>query len=153
HLGLTLRRASRTGSIVGVFFIDIDHFKQINDEFGHAVGDGVLTQLAGRLSASLRGRGTLGRLSGGEVGAIVEGNLSRELALVAESLQRCLKAPFATWQGELFATASIGVSAFPADGTDVGDLLRAADHAMYRAKAQGRDTVRFYAAPSEASRS
>jgi diguanylate cyclase (GGDEF)-like protein len=153
HLGQTLKRASRSGSIVGVFFIDIDHFKQINDEFGHAVGDGVLTQLAARLSASLRGSDTLGRLSGDEFVAIVEANLPRELALVAESLQRCLKVPFATTHGELFATVSIGVSAFPADGSDVSELLRAADHAMYRAKAQGRDTVRFHASPPEAPRS
>jgi diguanylate cyclase (GGDEF)-like protein len=152
HLGQTLRRASRAGSIVGIFFIDIDRFKQINDEFGHAVGDSVLTQLAARLSASLRGSDTLGRLSGDEFVAIVEANLPRELALVADSLQRCLKAPFATAHGELFATVSIGVSAFPTDGTDVGELLRNADHAMYRAKAQGRDTVRFYATP-ENSRS
>jgi diguanylate cyclase len=153
HLGQTLRRASRAGSIVGVFFIDIDHFKQINDEFGHAVGDSVLTQLAGRLSSSLRGSDTLGRLSGDEFVAIVEANLPRELALVAESLQRCLKTPFATTHGELFATVSIGVSAFPADGADVSELLRAADHAMYRAKAQGRDTVRFYTAPPDTIRS
>jgi diguanylate cyclase len=152
HLGQTLRRASRAGSIVGIFFIDIDRFKQINDEFGHAVGDSVLTQLAARLSASLRSSDTLGRLSGDEFVAIVEANLPRELALVADSLQRCLKAPFATTHGELFATVSIGVSAFPTDGTDVGELLRNADHAMYRAKAQGRDTVRFYATP-ETSRS
>jgi diguanylate cyclase (GGDEF)-like protein len=147
HLAQTLRRASRAGSIVGIFFIDIDHFKQINDEYGHAVGDGVLTQLASRLSSSLRGSDTLGRLSGDEFVAIVEANLPRELALVADSLQRCLKTPFGTTHGELFATVSIGVSAFPADGTDVGELLRNADHAMYRAKAQGRDSVRFYATP------
>jgi len=153
HLGQTLRRASRAGSIVGVFFIDIDHFKQINDEFGHAVGDSVLTQLASRLSASLRGSDTLGRLSGDEFVATVEANLPRELALVSESLQRCLKAPFATAHGELFATVSIGVSAFPADGSDVGELLRNADHAMYRAKAQGRDTVRFYDSPPDTARS
>jgi diguanylate cyclase (GGDEF)-like protein len=153
HLGQTLRRASRAGSIVGVFFIDIDHFKQINDEFGHAVGDGVLTQLAARLSASLRGSDTLGRLSGDEFVAIVEANLPRELALVADSLHRCLGAPFTTPHGELFATVSIGVSAFPGDGTVVGDLLRAADHAMYRAKAQGRDTVRFHASAPETTQS
>jgi diguanylate cyclase (GGDEF)-like protein len=153
HLGQTLRRASRVGSIVGVFFIDIDHFKHINDEFGHAVGDSVLTQLASRLSASLRGSDTLGRLSGDEFVAIVEANLTRELALVAESLQRCLKTPFTTPHGELFTTVSIGVSSFPADGGEVGELLRNADHAMYRAKAQGRDAVRFYAAPPDAARS
>ena len=107
----------------------------------------MLTQLAARLSASLRGSDTLGRLSGDEFVAIVEANLPRELALVADSLQRCLKMPFATTHGELFATVSIGVSTFPTDGTDVGELLRNADHAMYRAKAQGRDTVRFYDTP------
>ena len=152
HLGQTLKRASRAGSIVGVFFIDIDHFKQINDEFGHAVGDSVLTQLAARLSKSLRGSDTLGRLSGDEFVAIVEANHTRELALVAESVQGCLKLPFSTPQGELFTTASVGVSAFPADGQDVGELLRNADRAMYRAKSHGRDAVCFFGTPLEAAR-
>jgi diguanylate cyclase (GGDEF)-like protein len=153
HLGHALKRAGRAGTIVGVFFIDIDNFKQINDAFGHAEGDDVLTQLAGRLSKALRSSDTLGRLSGDEFVAIVEASEPRELALVADALQRSVKMPFSTAHGELFATLSVGVSSFPTDGDDVGELLRNADHAMYRAKAQGRDTICFFAAPGEASRS
>ena len=153
HLGQALKRAARAGTIVGVFFIDIDNFKQINDGFGHASGDSVLTQLATRLSATLRGSDTLGRLSGDEFVAVVEGTVPQELALVAATLQQSVKAPFTTAQGELFATLSIGVSSFPADGEEAGELLRNADHAMYRAKAQGRDGVCFFAAPVESSRS
>jgi diguanylate cyclase len=153
HLGHALKRAARTDNIVGVFFIDVDNFKQINDAFGHAAGDGVLTELAGRVSKALRSSDTLGRLSGDEFVAIVEAGDPRELALVANALQRSVKTPFTTPHGELFATLSIGVTSYPADGDDVGELLRNADHAMYRAKSQGRDTVCFFAAPTEASRS
>ena len=153
HLGHALKRAARTDTIVGVFFIDVDNFKQINDAFGHATGDHVLTELAARLSKALRSSDTLGRLSGDEFVAIVEAGEARELALVANALQRAVKTPFTTTHGEVFGTLSIGVSSFPADGDEVGELLRNADHAMYRAKAQGRDTVCFFAAPAEGSRS
>ena len=152
HLGHTLKRAARTDSIVGVFFIDVDNFKQINDAFGHATGDTFLSELAARLSKTLRSSDTLGRLSGDEFVAIVEAGEASELGRVAHALQRSVKAPFTTNHGELFATLSIGVSSFPADGEEVGELLRNADHAMYRAKSQGRDTICFFAAPAEASR-
>jgi diguanylate cyclase (GGDEF)-like protein len=153
HLGHALKRAERTGGIVGVFFIDVDKFKQINDGFGHATGDSVLTELSSRLSKALRSSDTLGRLSGDEFVAVVEAGEARELALVATALRRSVKTPFTTAHGELFATLSIGVSSFPADGEEVSELLRNADHAMYRAKSQGRDAVCFFAAPVEASRS
>jgi diguanylate cyclase (GGDEF)-like protein len=153
HLEHALKRAARTDAIVGVFFIDVDHFKEINDAFGHATGDTVLTQLANRLSRALRRSDTLGRLSGDEFVAIVETAEARDLALVADAVQRSVKTPFTTPHGEVFVTLSIGVSAFPTDGSEVGELLRNADHAMYRAKSQGRDAVRFFAAPVEASRS
>jgi diguanylate cyclase (GGDEF)-like protein len=146
HLGLALRRASRAGTAVGVFFIDVDRFKQINDAFGHAAGDRVLTELAERLSQSLRKTDTLARLSGDEFVAVVEVNHVRALTLVAESLQHCLTTPFTAAGDELFATVSIGVCSFPNDGSDVNELIRNADQAMYRAKSLGRDTVCFYSA-------
>jgi diguanylate cyclase (GGDEF)-like protein len=152
HLGHTLKRAARNDSIVGVFFIDVDNFKQINDAFGHSTGDTFLTELASRLSRALRSSDTLGRLSGDEFVAIVEAGEATELGRVAHALQRSVKAPFTTTHGELFATLSIGVSSFPADGEEVGELLRNADHAMYRAKSQGRDTICFFAAQAEVSR-
>jgi diguanylate cyclase (GGDEF)-like protein len=153
HLRLALKRGARNDSVVGVFFIDVDHFKQINDTFGHEAGDRVLQQLATGLSQSLRDSDTLGRLSGDEFVAVVEVTQPRQLAVVAASLQHHLKTPFTTPDGEVFVTASIGVSAYPTDGDDADELLRSADRAMYRAKAQGRDTVRFYAAPLEGPRS
>jgi diguanylate cyclase (GGDEF)-like protein len=153
HLILALKRVARNNSVVAVFFIDIDHFKHINDTLGHEAGDRVLQQLATRLSQSLRDSDTLARLSGDEFVAVVEVTQPRQLAAVAASLQQRLKTPFTTTDGELFVTASIGVSAYPTDGDDAEELLRNADRAMYRAKAQGRDTVRFYAAPLEEARS
>jgi diguanylate cyclase (GGDEF)-like protein len=153
HLILALKRVARNNSVVAVFFIDIDHFKHINDTLGHEAGDRVLQQLATRLSQSLRDSDTLARLSGDEFVAVVEVTQPRQLAVVAASLQQRLKTPFTTTDGELFVTASIGVSAYPTDGDDAEELLRNADRAMYRAKAQGRDTVRFYAAPLEEARS
>jgi diguanylate cyclase (GGDEF)-like protein len=153
HLILALKRVARNNSVVGVFFIDIDHFKQINDTLGHETGDRVLQQLATRLSQSLRDSDTLARLSGDEFVAVVEVTQPRQLAVVAASLQQRLKIPFTTRDGEVFVSASIGVSTYPTDGDDAEELLRNADRAMYRAKAQGRDTVRFYAAPLEAARS
>ena len=153
HLILALKRVARNNSVVGVFFIDIDHFKQINDTLGHEAGDRVLQQLATRLSQSFRDSDTLARLSGDEFVAVVEVTQPRQLAVVAASVQQRLKIPFTITDGEAFVTASIGVSAYPTDGDDAEELLRNADRAMYRAKAQGRDTVRFYAAPLEAARS
>jgi predicted signal transduction protein with EAL and GGDEF domain len=104
------------------------------------------------LSQSLRDSDTLARLSGDEFVAVVEVAQPRQLAVVAASLQHRLKTPFTTTDGEVFVTASIGVSAYPADGDDAEELLRNADRAMYRAKAQGRDAVRFYAPPLETTR-
>src|SRR5205823_1203126 len=115
--GHMLKRAARADSIVGVFFIDVDNFKQINDAFGHATGDSVLTELAGRLSKALRSSDTLGRLSGDEFVAIVEAGEARELALVANALQRSVKTPFSTTHGELFATLSPWSTSTPAKST------------------------------------
>ena len=153
HLNLALKRVARTDSVIGVFFIDVDHFKQINDTLGHGAGDRVLQQLANGLSQSLRASDTLARLSGDEFVAVVEVAETRQLPAVAAGLQHRLKTPFATTDGEIFVTASIGVSAYPTDGSDAEELLRNADRALYQAKAQGRDAVRFYAAELETARS
>jgi len=153
HLNLALKRVARADSVIGLFFIDVDHFKQINDTLGHEAGDRVLQQLANGLSQSLRASDTLARLSGDEFVAVVEVAEARQLPAVAAGLQHRLKTPFATTDGEVFVTASIGVSAFPSDGSDAEELLRNADRALYQAKAQGRDTVRFYAAELETARS
>src|SRR5438309_1176027 len=127
HLNSTLRRAARNRTTVGLLFIDIDRFKQINDTLGHEAGDRVLQTLASRMTHSLRSSDTLARLSGDEFVAIVEAKRREELSLVAEHLIRQLKAPLATTGVDLSVTASIGVSAYPSDGADAYELLRLAD--------------------------
>ena len=146
HLDAALKRAHRERHVVGLFFVDIDHFKTINDSLGHHVGDEALRQLADRLRRSLRESDTLARLSGDEFVAIVEVRRRADLLGVAEKLQQQLKTAFAISGRELFITASIGISSYPTDGADPQTLLRNADRAMYRAKAEGRDSYRFYAA-------
>src|SRR5262245_26069316 len=138
-----LKRARRDGHIAGLVFIDVDNFKQINDTFGHEVGDDVLQQVGQRLRQALRDNDTLARLGGDEFVAIVEVAQRSALILVTENLLKHLRAPFTAAGRELFITASIGVSSYPSDGTDASELLRNADRAMYRAKSEGRDTHRF----------
>jgi diguanylate cyclase (GGDEF)-like protein len=148
HLDAALKRARRMHHVAGLFFIDIDHFKQINDTLGHEAGDEVLRQLADRLRRSLRDPDTLARWGGDEFVAVVEVPRRRDLALIAEALVQQLKAPFVIprvpgdGNSELLITTSIGVSSFPADGADAFELIHNADRAMYRAKAEGRDTHR-----------
>ena len=144
HLNGALKRAARDGHATGVCFIDIDHFKHVNDRLGHAAGDEILRAFAVRLLRALRGSDTLARLGGDEFVAVVDVGRKESLALVAEHLLDQLRAPFVAGGQEVFVTASIGISAYPADGADAPALLRAADRAMYRAKAEGRDTHRFY---------
>ena len=146
HLDHALKRAHRDRHVVGLFFVDIDHFKQINDSLGHQAGDHALRQVADRLRHALRDHDTLARLSGDEFIAVVDVKRRSALVPIAEKLQQQLKAPFLIAGRELFITASIGVSSYPMDGVDPQNLLRNADRAMYQAKAEGRDTSRFYAA-------
>src|SRR5205823_2739793 len=124
----------RNQGVVGLFFVDIDHFKQINDTLGHQAGDEVLQQLAKRLRQSLRDQDTLARLAGDEFVAVAEVIRRADLAVIADNLLQHLKAPFVASDREIFITASIGVSSYPRDGVDASKLLRNADRAMYRAK-------------------
>ena len=148
HLDAALKRARRMRHVAGLFFIDVDHFKQINDSLGHEAGDEVLRQLADRLRHSLRDPDTVARWGGDEFVAVVEVPRRGDLAHIAEGLVQELKAPFVIRvagddNNELLITASIGVSSFPADGADAFELINNADRAMYRAKAEGRDTHRY----------
>ena len=146
HLELALRKANRGKTVLGIFFIDVDHFKQINDTLGHEMGDTVLQETARRLTNCLRASDTVARLSGDEFVALVETSRRSELTTVADALQEQFRRAFAADNGDVFITASIGVSSYPIDGLDAKTLLRNADRAMYRAKTEGRDSYRFYSA-------
>lgn len=138
--------AQRRKRRVAVMCIDLDRFKTVNDSLGHPVGDELLCAVANRLRARLRKEDTLGRLGGDEFMVLIEHlDVPGDAALVANNLVETLAEPFALSCGqEVFIHASIGISLFPDDGRDFMELVRNADAAMYRAKAQGRNTYGFY---------
>ena len=133
-----LGRAARGGEDVGALFIDLDHFKVINDSLGHDVGDELLSEVAARLSTELRDSDTLGRLGGDEFIVIAEsGGEPAQLVRLAQRLGAALRHPFVVRGDELTITASIGIACGNGDD-DSSALVRDADAAMYRAKNLGR---------------
>jgi diguanylate cyclase (GGDEF)-like protein/PAS domain S-box-containing protein len=138
-------QAKRHGSLLGVLFIDLDHFKHVNDTLGHAGGDELLKEAARRLQASVRPGDTVARISGDEF-AVLLGDLARaeDAALVAQKILDRLAEPVEIAGKEIFVSASVGIAAFPADGAEAESLLRAADAAMYRAKQAGRNAYQFF---------
>jgi diguanylate cyclase (GGDEF)-like protein/PAS domain S-box-containing protein len=141
-----LLRAARDLEQLAVLFIDLDRFKNVNDTLGHHVGDELLQQVAGQLSARLREGDTLARLGGDEFIVLLE-RIDGEYGAtqVAEKLMTMFEQPFTVAGHELFVTCSVGISLYPDDALDLNMLIRNADVAMYQAKARGRNGYRFYA--------
>ncbi len=141
-----LQRAARDGEQLAVMFIDLDRFKNVNDTLGHHVGDELLKQVAGALQRRLRDGDTLARLGGDEFIVLLE-NIEGQFGagMVAEKLMAMFEQPFIVSDYELFVTASVGISLFPADADDLNMVIRNADVAMYQAKARGRNGYQFYA--------
>ncbi len=142
-----LARAQRHKQVLGLLFIDLDQFKAVNDSLGHTVGDALIKLVGERLRGLVRATDTLARIGGDEFIVILEElRDSKDAALVADSLLKALARPFAHEGHELFTSASIGISCYPEDGTDIDTLLRNADAAMYRAKELGRNAYEFFSA-------
>lgn len=135
------------GSALALMFIDLDEFKQINDEYGHAAGDVVLKTVSKRLAALMRSGDTAGRLGGDELVAVLTGITSRdEAGSLAQQLLSSIRQPIPT-DGRIHAvTASIGIALFPDAAAGVTELMRAADKAMYAAKRAGGDRFEIYCA-------
>jgi diguanylate cyclase (GGDEF)-like protein len=141
----SLRDAGRHAQRTAVLFIDLDQFKQVNDSFGHGVGDELLVAVAARLSEHVRLIDMLARLGGDEFICLMEAVRSEdEVALLAREINAAFEMPFRLGDHELYLSASIGISLFPEDGESVLELMRNADSAMYRAKASGRGQYHFY---------
>ena len=140
----TLAQACDSGWPVAILFIDLDHFKNVNDTLGHAIGDELLVQFSNRLVQCVRIRDTVGRLAGDEFALILMQNNQQDAALVANKIRDALRPPFDLKGHEMAVTASIGIAVYPGDAGDPDALLRYADTAMYRAKRAGRDTYRFF---------
>lgn len=145
-LGQALAHAQEYRQKVGVFMLDLDRFKVINDTLGHSVGDQLLQRTARRLSKSLRERDTVAHLNGDEFGFIIKSLDSEQEALkVAQRILNLLSPAFDIEGHELFITPSIGISFYPADGNDTETLIKNAEVAMYQMKEQGRNGYRLYA--------
>ena len=145
RLSTALHRLTRRPGIVCVLFCDLDHFKQVNDVFGHQVGDRLLSEVAARLTSALRPEDTVGRQGGDEFVIVCEGlEDPTDAALLAVRLQDRLREPW--WYGnhQFLPTASIGIAHTSDPRADPVDLLRKADVAMYRAKDSGRDRIETY---------
>ena len=145
-----ISRARRSGKPLCLFYIDIDHFKEINDTFGHLAGDTTLETVAERLSTALPKNSVIGRLAGDEFAVIVKDLRPDETGIVetselAQTLLNRLADPFFVQGHEVFMTASLGIAYYPKDAANVIDLIRNADAALYHAKKSGGNVYSFYA--------
>ncbi len=139
-----IRLAQQNGTPLAVMFIDLDHFKHVNDSLGHRVGDDLLVEIAKRLRAIVRDRDTVARLGGDEFLLLLQGANAQGATRVASKLQEAGRQPYQIGHHELTMAPSMGIALFPQDGEDFDTLTQAADTAMYRAKADGRNTYRFF---------
>jgi diguanylate cyclase (GGDEF)-like protein len=145
QMGMALHRARRTNGTVAVLFLDLDRFKVVNDSLGHAAGDLLLQTVAERIRSAVRGEDSVTRLGGDEFAVLcTEISSPDDAVFVAERIIAAVKRPIFLDGQEVFVTTSLGISLFPTDATQPEALLKNADAAMYRAKAQGRDLVERY---------
>lgn len=140
-----IHRSHRSGGRLAVFFLDLDHFKTINDSLGHRAGDVLLKEVAARIKSCLREGDTVARLGGDEFTLLLEDIRSAEyVGKVAEKVIDAMSKPYSIEATEVTISPSIGISLYPADGRDGDMLIRNADAAMYHAKKLGRNNFQFY---------
>lgn len=145
RLELAIAKASRKKSVVAVFFLDLDHFKDINDTYGHDAGDEVLKVFAQRLKESIRAEDTLARMGGDEFMIILEDHVNHTTSsIVAQKILDAMKEPIKLETGTINISTSIGIALYPQDAEEPLDLMKNADFAMYNAKQSGRDNFKFY---------
>jgi len=150
RLEQALLRSQRTGELVGVMFIDLDSFKQINDTLGHDIGDLLLQAVAARFSACMRRGDTVSRLGGDEFVVLLQNvRERRSVVRVAEKILQALISPFDISGRALSISASIGIAVAPMHGADPAGLMKSADVAMYQAKARGRNNFQFFSPPPD----
>ena len=145
HLQLAMKTADRENEKVAVVFLDLDNFKDVNDALGHDVGDKLLVECAIRIKSCLRADDTVSRLGGDEFVIILNGirGLSSIENVVQKILSEIIK-PYTLEFERIHTSASMGITLYPEDATDVKDLLKNADQAMYGAKAQGKNSYHYF---------
>ncbi|WP_229207748.1 MULTISPECIES: EAL domain-containing protein [unclassified Duganella] len=145
RLAHDMLKSQRDKSRIAVLFIDLDHFKEVNDTLGHQQGDVLLVDAARRISACVRKSDTVARLGGDEFTVILtELEAADHVERIAQAILNRLLQPFALGQEQAFVSASIGVTLYPDDALDIDDLLKHADQAMYAAKGAGRNRYSYF---------
>ncbi len=143
-----IARSLRSRAGIALLYLDMDHFKEVNDTFGHAAGDRVLEVLTERLTGVLPAETVLGRLAGDEFALFIDGiseTTAREVVRhLSQDILNAVAQPFHVGQNEVFLSASIGVALCPRDAENVIDLIRNADAAMYYSKQNGGNSCAFY---------
>jgi len=145
----SIARARRAAKPLCLFYVDIDHFKEINDTFGHLAGDATLETVAERLTAAMGQNSIIGRLAGDEFAVIIndlgpDGGSAASTDKLARTLLDRLADPFYVQGHEVFMTASLGIAYYPKDAANVIDLIRNADAALYSAKKSGGNVFAYY---------
>ena len=146
RLSLAISQAKREDEMLAVMFLDLDRFKNINDSLGHVVGDELLQQVSTRLKSCVREGDTLARFGGDEFTLLLP-KITRgkeDVSSIAEKINDVLKDPFVIDNNELYVSASIGISIYPRDGTNMDLLIKHADIAMYHVKDTGKNNYKFY---------
>lgn len=145
-----IERARSHGLEFAVLFIDLDDFKTVNDAFGHSTGDRILKHIAALLVEAAGPENTVGRLGGDEFAVLVEDpRQAKQAGALAERILHDLTQPMQIEENEIYLSASIGISAFPLDGTTPDILIQNADTAMYQAKLEGKNTYQYYSLEME----
>lgn len=142
--GLALALAQRRRENAAVLFLDLDRFKDVNDSLGHATGDALLMEAGRRLAGLVREADTVSRLGGDEFVLLLHGVGQTGATEVADKVLAALREPYTLEGHSLSLSTSIGIAIYPQDGSDMGELLKNADTALYRAKQEGRNTSVFY---------
>jgi diguanylate cyclase (GGDEF)-like protein len=139
-------RTCSAGKHIALAFLDVDNFKDVNDTLGHSAGDELLVQLAQRLRTQIQPGDMLGRLGGDEFVVVLPNRDAAEASLVASRITEALVVPIQIESRQVPMSASIGISMYPDNATDIDTLIQQADAAMYKAKQAGRSTFRFFSA-------
>jgi diguanylate cyclase (GGDEF)-like protein/PAS domain S-box-containing protein len=148
RLAHDMLKSQRDRSRIAILFIDLDHFKEVNDTLGHAQGDILLVDAARRIGACVRKSDTVARLGGDEFTVILAeldpAEQGERVERIAQQIIDSLRAPFALGQEQAFVSASIGITLYPDDALQIDDLLKHADQAMYAAKDAGRNRFSYF---------
>lgn len=145
RLNQEIAKCKRNGNRFALLFIDLDHFKEVNDTMGHAAGDLLLVEVAERLRLILRETDTVGRIGGDEFTALITDIKSnQDVEQIAEKLLEAIELPFYVNNESIFVSASIGITLFPEHSDKFDELLKFADQAMYLSKSEGRKQFQHF---------